>query len=320
MVFLRAAECHTVVRKWGAHNGHRDLNDSCHPRFRRGDGCHRWCGGSAPGVKVEARHCRCQYDAVVRAFDAVLFDFGHTLFDTIAPDACTAEFRRESGVDIDPAAFAAAWATIRERSRQPDELAKGRDLSAEAHQRGWLESARTTRPAGRGLAEFTYGLECSARGWRPYPDTEIVLAELHRREIPIGVVSDCGWDIRAVFDAHGIRGLIDAFDLSYEHGACKPDPRLFESACSKLDVEPAKTLMVGDSWLTDGGAAAVGITDTHPPRSRADDLPRALDGARPDADAPHLRCSADNRGWSPVVGLTRRFTVPVWDDPVDVTV
>ena len=79
------------------------------------------------------------------AFDAVLFDFGHTLFDTIAPEACIAEFRDASGVDVDPVVFASASATIRHRARQPDELAKGRDLSAEAHERCWIELLRTPR-------------------------------------------------------------------------------------------------------------------------------------------------------------------------------
>ncbi len=193
-------------------------------------------------------------------FEGVLFDFGHTLFDTVATDVCATEFRKVSGHDVDPAVLASDWERIRQRSRQPDELEKGRDLSAAAHRRCWLDLLAPLDEVAPGLAEFVYGLECSARGWRPYPDTEPVLRELRRREIPVGIVSDCGWDIRAVFAAYELSGLIDAFDLSCEHGASKPDPRLFESACSQIGVEPANALMVGDSWLTDGGAAAVGIT------------------------------------------------------------
>jgi len=194
------------------------------------------------------------------AFDGVLFDFGHTLFDTIAPDAFVAQFRDTARIDLDPAVFASEWETIRQRSRQPDELAKGRDLSAEGHRRCWLELLAPLDRLAPGLAEFVYGFECSAKGWRPYPDTATVLAELRRRGLPVGIVSDCGWDIRAVFAAYDLHDLAGSFDLSYEHGACKPDRRLFESACAQLGIEPARTLMVGDSWLTDGGAAAIGIT------------------------------------------------------------
>ena len=190
----------------------------------------------------------------------MLFDFGHTLFDTIAPEACMAQFRDASGVEVDPSVFASEWETIRQRSRQPAELAKGRDLSADLHQRCWHELLAPLDGLAAGLAEFVYGCECSAKGWRPYPDTATVLAELHRRDLPVGVVSDCGWDIREVFAAYELQDFVSSFDLSYEHGACKPDRRLFDSACAQLGVEPSRTLMVGDSWLTDGGAAAVGIT------------------------------------------------------------
>jgi HAD superfamily hydrolase (TIGR01493 family) len=194
------------------------------------------------------------------AFDGVLFDFGHTLFDTIAPEECMDQFRDASGADVDPFEFASEWETIRQRSREPEELAKGRDLSTDLHRRCWLELLTPLDALASGLAEFVYSFECSPKGWRPYPDTTAVLEELHRREIPVGVVSDCGWDIRAVFAAYELQELVASFDLSYEHRACKPDPRLFESACGALGVDPAQTLMVGDSWLTDGGAAAMGIT------------------------------------------------------------
>jgi putative hydrolase of the HAD superfamily len=194
------------------------------------------------------------------AFDGVLFDFGHTLFDTIAPEACVAAFRDASGAEVDPVAFASEWQAIRQRSREPDELAKGRDLSAAAHERCWLELLAPLDALASGLTEFVYGYECSAKGWRPYPDTRTVLTELYRRAMPVGVVSDCGWDIRAVFAAYDLQDLVASFDLSYEHGAGKPDRRLFDSACAQLAIEPARTLMVGDSWLTDGGAAAIGIT------------------------------------------------------------
>jgi putative hydrolase of the HAD superfamily len=192
-------------------------------------------------------------------FGAVLFDFGHTLFDTIPAEVCTGAFRAASGHEVDPIAFASTWETVRQRARQPDELAKGRDVSAEAHRRLWVALLTPLDDLAPGLAEFTYGFESSASGWRPYPDAPGVLAELRERAVPVGVVSDCGWDIRAAFEAHGLHGLIDTFDLSYEHGICKPDPRIFESACAQLGVEPGTTLMVGDSWLTDGGAAAIGI-------------------------------------------------------------
>jgi putative hydrolase of the HAD superfamily len=197
--------------------------------------------------------------ANVRTFDGVLFDFGHTLFNTKPARVCTADFRKACARDIDEAAFAQTWAAIRERSRQPAEIAKGRDLSAAAHRRLWLELLAPLDELAPDLAEFTYELECSPRGWEPYPDTRLVLSELGRRGIRVGIVSDCGWDIRDVFKEYGLDGFITSYDLSYEHGICKPSAEIFEAACGHLSVGPDQALMVGDNWLADGGAAAIGV-------------------------------------------------------------
>nr|WP_275041558.1 HAD hydrolase-like protein [Nocardiopsis chromatogenes] len=48
--------------------------------------------------------------------------------------------------------------------------------------------------------------------------------------------------------------------MSCEHGAEKPDPRLFEAAPGMVDAHPDEALMVGDRHTRDGGAAASGIT------------------------------------------------------------
>jgi FMN phosphatase YigB (HAD superfamily) len=206
----------------------------------------------------------------MKHFDAVLFDFGHTLFNTKPSQVCTVEFQKACAREVDEAAFAETWAEIRERSREPSEIAKGRDLSAVAHRRLWLELLAPLDELAADLAEFTYDLQCSAQGWEPYPDAQLVLAELCGRGIRVGVVSDCGWDIRDVFKYYALDAFITSFDLSYEHGICKPSAELFEAACSHLSVEPNRALMVGDSWLTDGGAAAIGVmTLILPARDRA---------------------------------------------------
>jgi beta-phosphoglucomutase-like phosphatase (HAD superfamily) len=72
------------------------------------------------------------------------------------------------------------------------------------------------------------------------------------------VVSNIGWDLRTVFHFHDIEQYIDAFVLSYEHGAKKPDPQIFQTACDKLGIPPSSVLMVGDDRNADTGAAALG--------------------------------------------------------------
>lgn len=189
----------------------------------------------------------------------MLFDFGHTLFTNRSAQECTTEFRRARGQDVDPGAYASIWAEIRERSRQPAELAKGRDLNAVSNRQCWVALLAPLDQLAAGLAEFTYELESSPAGWEPYPDALPVLTELRRRDMRIGIVSDCAWDIREVFKLHALDEFVDSYDLSFEHGVCKPAAQIFASACAQLGVEANRALMVGDTPSADGGAAALGI-------------------------------------------------------------
>jgi FMN phosphatase YigB (HAD superfamily) len=48
----------------------------------------------------------------------------------------------------------------------------------------------------------------------------------------------------------------------------KPQPEIFRAALDALEVAPEETLMVGDAWTDDGGAAALGIRTLILPRTR----------------------------------------------------
>jgi HAD superfamily hydrolase (TIGR01509 family) len=191
---------------------------------------------------------------------AVLFDFGHTLFDSADPADHTRTFLDATGVDVDTAELLAVWQQARERSFLAEEIAKQRDLSAERHRECWMDLLAPLDALASGLAAHVYEQEISPGGWRPYPDAAEVLDVLTTRHVPIGVVSDTGWDVRPVFEAYDLDRYIGTYVMSYQHGATKPAPQLFHAACDALRVEPGATLMVGDNHLTDGGAAAAGLS------------------------------------------------------------
>jgi len=75
---------------------------------------------------------------------------------------------------------------------------------------------------------------------------------------------------------------VDAFVLSFEEGVVKPDKEIFAIACERIGVDPAETLMVGDSEEADGGARALGcefaLVDPLPTADRPDALLTALRG------------------------------------------
>lgn len=197
-------------------------------------------------------------------FRAVLFDAGDTLIrlsgggeDLLHRAAATLGHER-----LDTAAAARAWQEILSRASTPEELAKGRDLSTDRHREVWtaLYVESGCELLASGLSEALYALTVDAGTWEAFPDTLSTLRTLHGRGIRLGIVSDTGFDYRPVFDALRLSAYLDTVVLSFQHGACKPDPSVFLTACDQLDVAPAETLMVGDNPSTDGGAVSAGLS------------------------------------------------------------
>jgi HAD superfamily hydrolase (TIGR01509 family) len=189
----------------------------------------------------------------------VLFDWGDTLFASPDAAAVIVEAAGERGVRVDLADARALWDEIWEAGKSPDELAKGRDLSPEAHREIWTALFGRAERIAPGIAAVLYERVMDPGRWLPYPDAAPTLRALRERGIRTGVVSNVPRDLRAVFAARGMDGLVDAFTHSFEVGAEKPDPQIFRVACQRLGTAPEETLMVGDHPGTDGGAARAGL-------------------------------------------------------------
>jgi putative hydrolase of the HAD superfamily len=193
---------------------------------------------------------------------AVLFDAGDTLIRLRAEaGALLVAAAGRLGVPVDPAAAAEVWRRVLAGAGTAEELAKGRDLTAERHRVVWtdLYSRSGADDLAAGLSGAVYELTVDPVSWDAFPDTAATLRGLRERGVRVGVVSDTGFDLRPVLDALGLSPWIDAVVLSCEYGACKPDARVFRSLCAELGVEPGETLMVGDNPMTDGGAAPAGL-------------------------------------------------------------
>ncbi len=133
-----------------------------------------------------------------------------------------------------------------------------RDLTSAQHRAAYTALTRAAAPLAGLDADALYDRHMSPAAWRPYPDAESTLRELRRRGVPVAVVSNIGWDLRPVFRSHGFDQFVDAYLLSYEFGAQKPDPTIFQAACDHLGLAPVDVLMVGDHLAADGGATALG--------------------------------------------------------------
>jgi HAD superfamily hydrolase (TIGR01509 family) len=194
-----------------------------------------------------------------RSIQAVLFDWGDTLF--APPDAARviAELARERGVGLAPDRARIIWDELWTLGKAPEELAKGRDLSPEAHRTVWTSLFQTADVHIPGIGRELYDRVMDPAAWVPYPDTGPTLRALRERGVKVGIVSNVPRDLSDVFAAHGLAGLVDAFVHSFQVGAEKPDPRIFLAACERLGTHPGSTLMVGDHAVADGGATDAGL-------------------------------------------------------------
>ncbi|MGH2499502.1 MAG: HAD family hydrolase [Candidatus Limnocylindria bacterium] len=208
---------------------------------------------------------------------AVLFDWGDTLFSP--PDAArvVVAAAAERGVSVDETRARALWGELWEAGKAPEELAKGRDLSAQGHREIWTALFRRADAIAPGIGDALYDRVMDPRSWIPYPDTAPTLRALRSRGTGLGVVSNVPRDLRPIFAAQGLADLVDAFTHSFEVGAEKPDPVIFLRACEALGARAAETLMVGDHPVADGGAARAGLRVYILPPDGAPERPRGLD-------------------------------------------
>lgn len=199
-----------------------------------------------------------------------MFDFSGTLLRCESVEEWLGAVLAEAEVPVDGAEFADWVRRLTECGAlpggpSPQRISPGleglwheRDLSPDQHRAAY---STLIEEAGLPRAELTqalYDRHKAPAAWRPYPDTGATLRALRRRGIPVAVVSNIGWDLRPVFRAHDLDGLVDAYVLSCELGTQKPDPAIFRAACDALGLSPSDVLMVGDNRVADGGAEALG--------------------------------------------------------------
>lgn len=202
-------------------------------------------------------------------FDAVFFDVGNTL---ITPDpsvgAVVAEVLGEAGharvlEQIDPL-LPEMDAYYEERYRADDSFWASDEGAADVWvgmysllcRRLGVPDSEATVLAARVYEDFG-----DAGRWRPFPDVVPAFERLVASGVKVGVISN--WDSRlaTILDGIGLGRLVDTVVCSAAEGLHKPDPRIFEVACSRAGVRPGRCAHVGDHVYADVvGARSAGIT------------------------------------------------------------
>ena len=119
-----------------------------------------------------------------------------------------------------------------------------------------------------------------------------VIRELDRRGFALGLISNTGrtpgYALREILEQAGIARFFDAMVFSNEHGACKPEPSIFETLRAALGVDYSEIMFVGDNLYVDVyGAQRCGMRAVHfTPEKRGTAVAPAVDhGLEITADA-----------------------------------
>ena len=94
------------------------------------------------------------------------------------------------------------------------------------------------------------GLVTELMSMRLFPEAAETLAQLRANGFTLGICSNLAQPYSAP-----LRALLpfemDAYVWSFEVGAIKPSPIIFQAACEALQVKPDEILMIGDTYEAD---------------------------------------------------------------------
>ena len=96
--------------------------------------------------------------------------------------------------------------------------------------------------------------------WEPAPGLGPLLAELRRRGLRLGVISNWHTALHAILEGLGLHGSFDIVLTSAEAGRKKPHADIFATALDRVGLAASEALHVGDSFEDDwNGAREAGL-------------------------------------------------------------
>lgn len=186
-------------------------------------------------------------------FDAVFFDAGETLVHPhpTFPDLFAQILVRE-GHDVDAD-------TIRDKIH----VVSDRFSKAARENELWTTTPAKSRrfwhdvygiffehlgiPTPNGLIDVVYREFTDLANYALFEDVVPVLQRLRTAGLRLGVVSNFEEWLERLLEQLGVREYFDVRVISGVEGLEKPDPAIFQLAMSRADVEPDRSVYVGDN-------------------------------------------------------------------------
>lgn len=184
---------------------------------------------------------------------AVIFDLWLTLIPFPA-DVRADTFRRMSeALALDPDDLRPHWTATR-AERETMDLRSFLERLGRRLTTGWSQATIEAAIAARMRSHAI----CFAD---PFPDGREAIHALRRRNVTVGLVSNCTSDVRLALVEHGMDRWFDEVILSAEVGVMKPAPEIYTTVADRLGIDPAACLYVGDGSDDELiGAASAGMT------------------------------------------------------------
>ncbi len=186
---------------------------------------------------------------------AVLFD----LFGTLVPSPPMAEYRQmvddvaeTLGVPIDD--FFEPWMAVNDGRLNGSFGSSEAEVEHVAAQFGIV-------PSDEQMRRCVAVRRDAVRRWvTPEPETVAALESLVSNQTKLALVSDCVFDVPAIWAGSGLAPFFDTTVFSCEQRIRKPDRRMYETALGSLDIGPDDALFVGDGGSGElQGADSLGI-------------------------------------------------------------
>lgn len=182
---------------------------------------------------------------------AVIFD----LWDTLVPYPAAVAARLVAAMAEPLAVPAEAFATL----WQADFDGRATGEIAESLHRVCRSLGVT--PSGQVVADIlSRRLAVHRASFTPRPDAVTTLGEVRALGLSVGLISDCSSETPELWAESPLASLVDVAVFSCIERVKKPDPRIFERACTRLGVTAGECVYVGDGASNElAGATTVGM-------------------------------------------------------------
>jgi putative hydrolase of the HAD superfamily len=182
---------------------------------------------------------------------AVVFDLWDTIVDFVPDESDALNSRIAEHLGVTDERFREVW--------YADELTRSRNVGPIAPCFG---AACETLGVQADVDELVgWRRELTLRALVPRPGLADTLAELRRREVRVGLISNCTEEVADVWPETSFARLFDVAVFSATAGLAKPEPAIYRLAATRLGVDPEECLFVGDGANDElRGARDVGMT------------------------------------------------------------